>query len=128
MWLFLFIILIGVGFYVLGAKNGLPKISLIPKSQREKRRYEERIDFLSVLKKGDNIKIYEIDDENCFRHNYKRTYDVVENYRDLELLSVKRYSYDSPTDIPYDSKHLKDIIEDNMNLVARKIKESNGYK
>ena len=56
MWLFLFIILIGVGFYVLGAKNGLPKISLIPKSQREKRRYEERIDFLSVLKKGDNIK------------------------------------------------------------------------
>ena len=124
MLLFIFIILIGVGFYVLGAKNGLPKF----KFGTSKKKFQERIDFLSVLKKGDNIKIYEIDDENCFTYNYKRTYDVIENNRDIELLSVKRYSYDSPTDIPYDSKHLKDIVEDNMKLVARKIKESNGYK
>ena len=128
MWLFLFIILIGVGFYVLGAKNGLPKISLIPKSQREKRRYEERIDFLSVLKEGDRITIYEHTDSMCFTYNYKRDYVIKTNDPDSQIISVQRYSHRQPVKLLYDSEFLKDLLEDYMALLQVKVSQAKENK
>jgi len=112
------LILLGAA-YVAGAIFGLPKFK-----KSTNNGLADRKEFLASLVEGDRIKTFTLFDNDAITYNFTRTYTVVDNYPEIEILSVREYRTDNPKGVEYDSKFLKNLLTDNLALVSQKIKQA----
>ena len=113
---FILFVIVFVIWYVLGAKNGIPSFG------KKKEDLTERIDFLSMVRKGDKLRIYEYSDKNSFLSDYKITYKVVRNDPTLNAVEFKQYDIiGDPFTLYYEDNRFRSVIDDNIMLVSELI-------